>query len=378
MMSDKVQIFCSPLGMYSLFRGDYIISVLRDDGSLDEKRLTAMVQYIANLGVNAMRDFYWIDSKSAYEKISPFWYRSGDLGFNHAYFENQRRIAVICKAHGVRYYLSLFDHCGTKGYAKSWNPWRYFNDFFYGEDARSARHQYIKILLDVMYGLDYGIEICNEPKPGQGEFLADTFLNVFLKGLDPAKIILGLDYFLKESKPAYGNDFRNFNTIVCEELGADWDRGLMLSCLFPVHNTTMERIRELWGPGPGPGDDRRILYSTDGVMPRPNRGIMNKLSTFLLETKARAREKDRVHFEVVLGKQNEDPLDAVTGVAEAYKDIFGTYPANYGKYPDAVFPVEFSVGVEGAEPEKRSIEERVDQLESRVLELETQIKSLER
>jgi len=376
-MSDELQIFCSPLGMYSLLRSDYIISVLKDDGSLDEKRLTAMVQYAANQGANALRDFFWIDSKESYETISPFWYRAGDVGFNHAYFQNQRRIALICKAHGVRYYISLFDHCGTKGSACKWNPWRYFSDFFYGEDAKPTRHQYIKILLDMMHGLDYGIDICNEPKPGQAEFLADTFLEVFQWGFDPKKIILGIDYFLKKNNTAYSDDYIKFSEKVCAELGTDWDRGLRVSCISPVQNVTMDHIKELWGPEVRPGGEWRILYSTDDVRPRPDRETMREISTYILETKYRARKRDKVHFEVVLGRQKQDPLDAVAGISESYKDVFGVYPANFGRYPDAVYPLESPGGGNGQEPPEKSIETRVELLESRVLQLETRVKEME-
>ncbi|MCP5106560.1 MAG: DUF4214 domain-containing protein [bacterium] len=337
-MKDKIQILGSPLGMYSLLREDYIISVLRDEGSLDERKLNALIAKIANMGANGLRDFFWIDTQQAYEKISPFRHEGGQtFTFNGKYFDNQGTIARVCNHYGMRYYLTLFDHCGTKRGVGDWNPWRFFSDFFYGEDAKAHRHKYIDRVFKALAGADAGVEVCNEPKTGQGQFLADTFIYLIRKGFDPRKIILGNDYHLKEKNAAYGRDYREFRDKVAVDLDdSKWQKSIKTECISPVHNATIEGIDDLWGPDVKAGGDRRVLYSMDGVQkPRPDRNMMYGITKKVLEKKAKSREEEKVLIEVVYGKTNHDPLDSLEGVSQAYKEIWGAYPANYGKYKDA-------------------------------------------
>jgi hypothetical protein len=336
-MTDKVEILGSPLGMYALPKETYINTVMRDDGSLDEVKLNEMVACIANMGANALRDFYWMDTQEGYEKLSPLWHE-GNLSFrfNDRFFIHQKKIAETCNRYNLRYYFCLFEHCGTKKEVGQWNPWRFFSDFFYGSDAANYRHQFIDRMIDALAGFDAGVELCNEPDSGKGEFLADTFIYLARKGFDAEKIILGIDYHLKEKSREYGQDYRDMRNKIVTELGKDWEQGLKSTCISPVHNATLEQIEELWGPEVGPGGTRRILYSMDGVRKpgRPDRNMMHRIAAKVLKTKTEAREKGKVLFEVVYGKQNTDPLDSIEGVSEAYKEIWGQYPENYGKFKD--------------------------------------------
>jgi hypothetical protein len=336
-MSDKIQIFGSPLGMYSMLRGNYIISILRDDGTLDLGKLNKMLAAIANMGANALRDFFWIDTEDAYNKISPLWKKTdGSFEFNGHYFENQRKIAEMCNRYNMRYYLSLFDHCGTKQRSDVWkaNPWRHHGDFFYGNDAMELRHTFIDRIIEAFDGLDAGVEVCNEPREKSGEFLADTFVYLIQKGFDRRKIILGIDYHLKEKDGEVGKDYRTLREIVIEKLGDEnWAQLLKSECISPVHNTTVDQIDALWGPEVGPGGTRRIKYSMDGVQkPRPDKEMMFRITRKVLDMKREAREKGRVHFEVVYGKTDQDPLDSLEGVSEAYNVIFGEYPSNWKQF----------------------------------------------
>jgi hypothetical protein len=338
MNENNVQILGSPLGMYSLLRGEFIISILKDDGSLDLNKLNNMVAAIANMGATGIRDFFWIDTEEAYKRISPFWRKDdGSFEFNGRYFDHQREIATLCNRYGVRYYLSIFDHCGTKRKKTEgtgvwqWNPWRFFNDFFYGNDAADMRHRFIDRILEAFKGLDTGIEVCNEPKSGAGDFLGDTFVYLVRNGYTPENIIIGIDYHLKEKDGAYGNDYRTLRNAAIRGLeDENWDQWLKSRCISPVHNASAEEIDHLWRGEAGPGGTRRILYSQDGVQnPRPDRNTMFKVAKKVLEMKTEAREKGKVLFEVVYGKTSSDPLDAIAGVSEAHNSIFGTF----GRFP---------------------------------------------
>jgi hypothetical protein len=342
-MSDKMEIMGSPLGIYSLLRDDFIISILNDDGSLDTGKLGELLPRLANMGANALRDFFWIDSEDALAKIAPFWRSSdGSVRFNDQYFQHQRIIAESCNRCNMRYYLSIFDHCGTKISNRmnvgKFNPWRSFNDFFYGEDAKDVRHQLMDRVLDAFEGLDTGIELCNEPKSGHGLFLADTFIHLKNKGFDPKKIILGIDYHLKEKNSKFGKDYRDFRDKAKTELGnANWSKWLKTKCISPVHNATLENIEDLWGPNVRKGGDRRILYSMDGVQnPRPTKALILEIGKKVLKTKSEARDQQKVHFEIVYGKTKNDPMDTITGISEAYKEIWGEFPKNFGKFPNPI------------------------------------------
>ncbi|MCP5049836.1 MAG: SUMF1/EgtB/PvdO family nonheme iron enzyme [bacterium] len=338
---DKIQIFGSPLSMYSLLRDDFIISILNDDGSLDMERLNQLVARIADKGANALRDFYWIGSEQAYKSISPFWRKEGNSYiFNERYFEHQRVIAQTCNKYNMRYYLIIFDQNGIKRHMGNFNPWRFFEDFFYGDDAEDMRRQYIDRILTAFEGLDVGLELCNEPKQGSGKFLADTFLYLNQKGFPADRIIIGIDYYLKEKDLKFGKDYVTFRNIVADKLGSRWRRDLKSVCISPFHNAKLENIDALFhlnlpqGQRPNPGGTRRILYSMDGVRnpTRPTREQMKEITRKILDTKSEAREKGKVLIEVVFGKTSNDPLDSLEGVSEAYKEIWGEFPENYHKY----------------------------------------------
>lgn len=341
-MSDRIQIFGSPLGMYSLPGDEFTVSVLRGDGSLDREKLNEMIARIADMGANALRDYYRIDSEEAYEKISPFHrVEDGSFKFNDRYFENQRIIAKACNRYGIRYYLSIFDHHGTEDVPGDWNPWRFFGNYFYGEDAGEMRHRYIDHVLEAFNGLDVGIDICNEPRPGEAEFLADTFVYLLERGFDPRNTITGIDYRLKEKEQQYGNDYRTFRDNVANRLGRNWREDIKAVCISPFHLATIENIEDLWRENVKPGGERRILYSMDGVEnPRPDKFTIYGIARKVLDIKTEARKKSNVHFEVVYGKTDNDPLDAVEGVSAAYRSTWDRYPVNYGKYPQPVRPVE--------------------------------------
>ncbi len=357
-MRDEVEILGSPLGMYSLLRveveketGDkynYIISVLKDDGSLDKEKLKTIVSTVANMGANGLRDFFWIHSQKALDTISPF---NGALQFNRRYFDIQEKIAEVCNQYNMRYYLSIFDHCGTKGDVSEWNPWRPFNDFFYGEDAKAHRHAFIDKVLEAFEGLDTGIELCNEPKERQAKFLTDTFLYLHQKGFDMNKVILGIDYYKKEQAGSpYKKDYGDFRDAVAAELNQhelEWENKLKSVCISPVHNATIERIDNLWEGGEEEavaGGSRRVLYSMDGVREnkneikkcRPDKNMMHQIARKVFDKKTKARKKGKLLFEVVYGKTDfaaRDPLDSLKGVSEAFKETSddNKHPVNWGK-----------------------------------------------
>jgi hypothetical protein len=368
---DKVEILGSPLGMYSLLRDPFIISILNDDGSLNTNALSNLVAKIANMGANALRDFFWIDSEDAYRKISPFWREGGTVKWNDRYFEHQRKIAKACNDVNMRYYLSIFDDCGTKKIG-DFNPWRSFDTFFYEDDAKEVRHQFIDRILAAFEGdLDTGIELCNEPRAGMGLFLADTFLYLHSKGYSERKIILGIDYHFKEKEfQSFAGDYKAMRVEIVKKMGNDerWEGWLKSRCISPMHQANLENIKHLWTKDGKievkdipKGGTRRVLYSMDGVRNfkrngqkiehRPDKEYMRLIAKTVLETKSEARENDKILFEVVYGKDKHEPGDSILGVAEAYKDIWNEDPKNLGKFGGDGPVIEDDSGGSGEQPE---------------------------
>ena len=364
---DKIQIFGSPLGMYSLLREPYVISILRDDGTLDEKLLHETCRTIANQGANALRDFMWIDTAWAEQKIAPFCLvNTGTPSsptmttmWNDQYFEIQRQIAQACNAYNMRYYLCLFEHVGTKPKHNEWNPWRHFSDFFYGEDAKETRHEYIDRVLDAFHGLNVGVELCNEPKVDSAFFLADTFERLMQLGFVPENIIMGIDYYLKETYTKYGKCYRDFRLFTQPDNmnHKQWGAWLKSHLISTVHNADLDRIDDLWTEhGTIPinevpkGGTRRVMYSMDGVRKferrgevirhRPDRAYMEMVTSVILDIKSKARENDKILIEAVWGKEvtapGIEPLNSIEGISEAYRNVWKEWPENYGKFP----PVE--------------------------------------
>jgi len=360
-------------------REPYVISVIDDDGELNHSKLTAMVHWIATGGANGMRDFFWLHNKQAADLLSPFWLTVGKgIRFNSRFFEAQRKIAAVCELSQVRYYYSLFDHCGTKGEMAKFNPWNIFWDFFYGEDARKNCYKYIDKVLEGFRGLDYGLELCNEPKAGQGKWLADIFVYLIKKGMNPENIILGTDYYLKESNPQYMKDYMEFRDQVVEELGEDWELGLKTRCITPIHNATPHLIDKVWDGKVKPGGKRQMMYSWDGVRQRPDFNQVYQMASKVLDTKWRALKMGRVHFEVVLEKEQGDPLDSFLGLAAAYRDLYGENLANWGKYPDAIFPYREDDGNDNEQPEKilKDLKNKVEALQKEVQENKTELTAI--
>jgi hypothetical protein len=362
-MKDKCQIIASPLGGYSLLvkdpKGgpDYIISYLNKDGSLNEYYLECMIQWAANQGANVFCDFpFWIHTQEAYEKISPFWFKpvynegatGGDpIGFktiwNEQYFKNQKRIAEICNKNNMIYKFYLFDQCGTRriGGTNKYNPWKFFDNFFFSDESGAYRRIWIERILMIFkdYKVIYGL--CNEPRYEKNipEFLSDTFVYLLQKGVPSENIELGLDYKMKEFNPEYGATYRKFRNEVCRKLKDDrWASWLKSRCISPVHGASLGEVAKLL-KDTTPGGTRRILYSFDGLKkPRPDYNTAVYISDYILETKHKAKNKGKVHFEIVIGKQKGDPLDSIQGVSDTYFNHFGKNPENYGKFPNVKFP----------------------------------------
>jgi hypothetical protein len=337
---DKSILMWSPLGAVSMLRDKYIISVIGDDGFLNKPKLEEMVREIANAGANAMRDFFWLDSLSAHDKLSPFWYSKTrqETIYNDRFFEIQRHIASICNKYNLTYYYDLFDHCGTKKATGNFNTWRFFEDYFYGDDVTREREVYIDKCLSAFSGLDVGFQLINEPKPGSGKVLAHIFTYLYESGLKDdmerlRKIIIGIDYALKEKFQEYSKDYLTFRNTIAQRHGERWKEELKSVCLSPVHNANAETLTELWGTNVGPGGTRRIIYSFDGIQnPRPTGKQAYEIAKNVYETKITAAHKDRVHFEVVYGKTKSEQRSQFGGVAMAYQEFFGEWPENYGKF----------------------------------------------
>lgn len=350
-MKDKCHIWGSPLGWYSVHiqekpgESPYIISIINQDGSLNEKRCREICADISRQGGNGVRDWsYWIEAGEQKNILSPFIIEISRLHLRKAYIDNQQKIAAICNEYNLIYWFSLFDHVNYKYYAEL-SPWPWDGNFYHGKNKR-YRNLWVSQMVDVFQDYNVGYSLCNEPGLTKltARFLADTFIKLIKKGIDPKRIEIGIDYGLKEHVQKWGKVYRDFREFLNDELSANaftrtfkafvgrsWSRRLKTECLSPVHNASLSNMGKLL-ENARPGGDRGIVYSGDGLRnPRPDYATAKEIATFIFKKKYRGKNKFKVHFEFVYGKQENDPLDSIKGVSDAYNDVFGKHPENYGK-----------------------------------------------
>lgn len=338
---DKIEIIVCPFGMYSLTREMDGFSIFTEYGTLDEEKLEKFASGIAGAGANGLRDFFRVNTREGENIISPFvfnkkkpgelFFNKDNYRFNEQYFRDQRTIARVCNEAGIRYYISLFDHNCTENESSYYNPWRHYNDFFYQKDTLRLRHQYIDRLIKELKGLDAGYHICNQPKTGQAEFLADTFTYLIKKGVPPEKIILGIDYYLEESDRIYASDYRDFRDKVAKKLGdSRWRSRLKTLCISPLYLASPQNLASFWGEKPSRGDSRRVLYSIAAMTGRQDSDLnYHGWASAILNTKSKAREQGKVLIEIGFKRSDFDNFFSIKKVSSAYKDVFGQYPRNY-------------------------------------------------
>lgn len=326
--NDCVEFVFSPLGMYQVNTNDsFIISVLNRDGGLNVSKLSDMLCHIANSGANAIRELpFWIKSLLDLKTISPFWAKGlGDkftIVWNEQYFVNQRIIAKLCNDYKMRYWFCLFDHCHTKFKTSDGmivNPWFAFSDFFYGEDARDVRREYIQRMVRTFVNLDVGYELCNEPKSGCSEFLFDTYYTLWpLLPSPDHQIIIGIDYHLKEINSEYGRDYRELREkIVTFHGDKSWRKKLKTNYYSPVHNICLEFLDNFF-VGAAKGGDRCLWLSFDGTRPRPNKNHVFDCMALIHEEKNKAIRDRKIAIEVIYGKEKGDPTNSGEGVTDFY------------------------------------------------------------
>lgn len=377
---DKCYLLNSPLGgIFSLKGGPGLNHCVNKDGTLDSKKVEAMAEYISNTGANAMREFIWIDSQEAAAAI--------DIN-SPLFFQNMSNVVDIVNSKGITFFWSLFDECGAKSPQGKFNPWAKFGEtFFYGENAKEARHLYLSKILD-SFRLPGGwkavcLDVCNEPRAGCGEFVTDTIAYLINAGFPPERISIGFDYYGREK----GNDGTAQDYIYVREnlpkrLGQKWKaEWLKEVCLSPIHNTTINLVNSLLNDYPG-NWLRPVIFSTDGRQPRPSKDEYNQVAKKIFSGYKTPALDGRINLEGVFGKTPGDPLDNFLGFSEAYREFFGKYPANYGKYPTAVWPYvgKSDIPTQPVDPLSLLNAEVVrikEELQLRVLWLEGKVKELE-
>lgn len=343
---DRCNILLSPLGGYSMLRDDYIISYFDNEGRLDTGKVERIAEYIGRYA-NGSREFaFWIDSEDSWRKLNPLQlmpikpdYEDFYVYISDSYEWNWTEIARIYNHNGVKLWVSLFEHCGLRN--NPWNPWTvaFGEKAFYSDSdrAKEARHQFIDSMLRAFHGKVVGFELVNEPRVQlcTPEFLADTFLYLIKKGVLPEDIILGIEYPLKERDALYSELYRKFRNIVVQELGSEWAQFFKDRCISPCHGMNMGNLKQMLGPNPPSGGTRNLLLSLDGWRnPRPGKKEVKEVFSYALEAKSKAAREGKISFEVIYGKQAQDPLDSIEGLIEAYYKFYGEYPENYKKYQE--------------------------------------------
>ena len=371
--NDYMEIFYSPLGAFSQYFDKSIISIINDDGSVNFNKFEEMVKFASNSGANAMRDFYWAVNNKFSIYFGKLDAKSSESPFNENYYNCQAKMAEICNAYGIRYYITLFNECSTKKATGDFDPWSIYSDFFYGDDAKHAVSDHINNIMNSLSDFYFGVDVCNEPATGKSNFLKEatwqtwSWAEKFSKNnksdnFSLYNIILGNDYRLKEIYPeTYGKDYREVRDYLSKWFpGAE---SVMKSrCISPVHAASLSNILELWGTDVKTGGERRILYSMDGLInPRPSALEIEKIMDQLFDKKRKSLDKKKVLIEIVLGKTSADTINVMPGVIDVIAKKTNTMPKNCGVYPVGInFPYIEPVLEEVIEIEKKEDEKNYD------------------
>lgn len=332
----SVTIVGSYFASMSDFRDNFRkISVIDEEGKLNEKVWEEMCRKIANDGADATRQIPWWSIRKEDYRWMPFVYENGtyDLRFfNPLYFYNLRRMAEIANSFNLTFIFSLYDHCHTKtkNNLRRFNPWtnnrQRLKNSFYGKNMDHHRKNWESEVFKALEGLRVQYEICNEPYGDCSRFIMKTLEHLEENGVSQNDIICGLQYRLDRRTNTQYKELmktikRKHGLYYAEQLGKTW---LLAVHQFGPHCFEGLASHETWG--------MRFFLSDDGNVPK------NTEEWFYLHYSGYFREyphtafRDRFYIECMFKTANDD-FSATRGVSRALIDTKGFYPKNWGKFP---------------------------------------------
>ncbi len=335
----NIEIISSFFGAISRISDpSFHISVIGENGNLQEEKWSEMCRRSANNGATGMREMpFWVE-KAQDHIFVPYVYVNGkyDLNqFNPIYFENLRRMVEIANTYNLKFYLSLYEQCNITKRNKSrefihWtNNVQGLKDAWYGKDADPFREAWENKILETFSGLNVGYELCNEPVDEEFPHSGfETYKHLIKKGIPDEDILMGVMWDTRE--------YRKFRKPFLEKYGDKWwgkQKHRWFSTVHGVDEKTFETLNQQ------EGHTRRFWLSSDGIHPKHDREWWEENLINFFKVVPTAPFKNRYAFEA-MHKKDEDDFDDARGISEAIYEVTGNYPTNLGKFPAKVEPLE--------------------------------------
>ena len=330
---NHLKLCASKFGVLSVSWGEGVIFIKNGKPFLSESIWREYCRMHANTGMDLTREMFWLVSIEDVLAAAFMWLEDkGSYDLNKTNIEIIKiikRMAEIAREYNIEMILELFDWCGVKkDEYKKYNPWT--NNI---QDVNgwwtSKAWPYVKkwVKQVVIVAKVKHLSLCNEPPDSPagmartfGEFLwkLDRYLIDQLK-VDYSNIILG--YFFGG---AVWDRFQDF------QKKASDNEDIKYNSYTVIHKLSKDKT-DILVEG---NYHRAIMASFDGVKPRPNIAETREIAKDFF---ARAKSKNAM-LEILTCHDHGGYDNAGEGLSLAYKDIYGHYPVNYGKFEKPVKP----------------------------------------
>lgn len=351
------------------------ISVIREDGKIDEGQWREMCRRAANNGATGLREMpFWLE-KTSDHIFAPFLFVQGTydlVRLNPLYFDNLRRLAEIANRFNLKFYFSLYEQSNIRprNGKREFVPWTQnrqgLANAWYGNDAAQFRINWEQNIFKTFAGLNVGFELCNEPEGDFVPFLLSTLQHTLKAGIPEKDILTGVPFCLDESQ---NRDYRQFKNKLKATYGDDWYNQQKRTWFTVIHQLSVQDWQELELQI---GHTRRFWLSVDGLHPKPGKEWWKKHLSAFLQVVGRIPFKNRYAFET-MHKNDEDDFDDVLGIAQAVQEVAGEVPPNYQS-----FPVEPGEIILPAPAEIIRFNQRLDELQTQLAVAQEQLTQLRR
>lgn len=336
-----IEIISSYYGVISRISDpSYHISVIDENGRLQENVWKEMCRRTANNGATGMREMpFWLEKVEDY-RFAPYVFANGVYNldrFNPLYFENLRRIVEIANLYNLKFYFSIYDDCNirTRNNLAQFVPWtncvQRLRHAWYLKDADPFRNAWEeKIVRETLVNLNVGYELCNEPLNKDFEYQGfKTYEHLVQMGVSDRDIVMGVAWETEEYR-AFRDNFLEDE----KKYGEKWwdkQKNVWLSTVHNLDDDVFNKLSEQ------EGHTRRFWLSVDGIQPKPDKNWWKDRLTKFFNVVPTAPFKNNYAFET-MHKNDRDDFDDVCGIVDAVYQHINTYPPNYEKYPKGKDP----------------------------------------
>jgi len=345
-------------------------SCLNRDGTLDIEKYSNYIREFANMGCNSTREIPYLITDKNYKgskkqrNFLPFIFENGKYNldkFNQVFFDNLKEMIKSAYRHNMSFQVVIFDRC--HGLQKN-SPWllnnknikNWYDWNTYSKDYTIKVLDTLKELKKEIPNVDLLIELENEPHlTGFCKSGIETMKLLKEYGYKDNQIELGVSYipnkieFNENGSLKLGHLFEKFKKSMRKSDPPLYDGTQKADYFSTIHDfgNNSKKVDEICK---AVTHTRRLSLSNDGQKPKADKTWWYDTLEPIFETMKISnlgmKNQKLWKFEALYrGKLDgtsslRDKIDGISGLSEAYKKVFGTYPANYGKFPKTILPEE--------------------------------------